>query len=95
VLISDDHKRQIMRELSQGNISSLRQVLSPPLEDNQDFDLKSYQNFDHFARRSSWDEQEQPHDQAFCLDPTSVDQVELEPQKAIARIQAEDPDNLA
>lgn len=50
--ISDDDKRQIMKDLAQGNVDAFGEIpiLSLPLEQN--FDPRNYQNFDDFAQRT-------------------------------------------
>lgn len=65
MFLSDDDKRQIMYELAQGNVSSLREV--PPLYPEEAFDPKDYPTFDDFAQRPSR-EQWQFFDQLLDLD---------------------------
>jgi len=48
--ISDEEKRQIMRNLAQGN-SSLPKANTSASESQQDFDPQDYSNFDDFAQR--------------------------------------------
>ncbi|MBV8887817.1 MAG: histidine kinase [Chroococcidiopsidaceae cyanobacterium CP_BM_RX_35] len=56
--ITDEEKRQIMQELSQGNPELINQNPNPKQAlDEQKFDINEYQNFDDFAQRESQSEQ--------------------------------------
>jgi hypothetical protein len=54
VYISDEDKRQIMKELAQGNIHLLPEATAFLSGSDQNLDLQDYQNFDDFAQRPAW-----------------------------------------
>lgn len=54
--ISDEEKRQIMNKLALGNPNlPVQQPNSELLQDDQEFDVNNYQNFDDFAQRFNQD----------------------------------------
>lgn len=62
--LSDD-KRQIMRQLAQGNINPLPGMTASASE-GEEFDPDHYQNFDDFAQRPAHQRQQQDNStQAF------------------------------
>jgi len=84
---SDAYKRQVMQDLSGGNVESL-DAKSTEIGNN-------YDNFDDFARRSSRDERKHLFSRAFTPDRVSPSQMEPELQKAIAQIKPNERDDVA
>lgn len=84
---SDEYKRQIMKDLAQGNVESLN---DPGTTVGQE-----YENFDDFARRSSRDERRQLFGRSFHPDQIPTQQMEPELQKAIAQIKPNERDDVA
>lgn len=84
---SDEYKRQIMNELSQGDSEIMNESAVDP---NQD-----YQNFDDFAQRSTRDERRQLFSQSLHPDRISTSEMEPELQKAIAQIPDNERDDVA
>jgi hypothetical protein len=84
---SDEYKRQIMNDLSQGNVDSLDSSSTDPESE--------YQNFDDFANRSSREERRQLFGRAFHPDRIPSNQMEPELQKAIAQIKPNERDDVA
>lgn len=83
---SDEYKRQVMKDLSDGNIESL---------DNNSAASDDYQNFDDFAQRSSRDERHHLFSRSFHPDHIPSTQMEPELQKAIAQIKPNERDDVA
>ncbi|MEM8810503.1 MAG: hypothetical protein AAGF01_31210 [Cyanobacteria bacterium P01_G01_bin.38] len=84
---SDRYKREIMKDLAQGNVDSL---------DGQDTDSnREYENFDDFARRSSRDERRSLFGKAFHPEQVSVRQMEPELRQAISKIKPNERDDVA
>jgi hypothetical protein len=83
---SDQYKRQIMKDLSQGNTESLDDVSDPS---------GSYQNFDDFAQRSSHEERRQLFRKSLNHNQIPPSQMEPELKKAIAQIQPKERDDVA
>jgi hypothetical protein len=83
---SNEYKRQIMKDLSGGNMESL---------DDDSISSESYQNFDDFAQRSSRDERHQLFSRSFHPDRIPSSQMEPELQKAIAHIKPNERDDVA
>jgi hypothetical protein len=83
---SDAYKRQVMKDLAQGNKESL---------DDNDQSLEQYQDFDDFAQRSSRNERHQLFKRSFSPDRVSAEQMEPELQKAIAQIKPNERDDVA
>jgi hypothetical protein len=82
---SNEYKRQIMKDLSDGNKESL----------DDDANSSDYQNFDDFAQRSSRDERHQLFSRSFSPDSIPASQMEPELQKAIAQIKPDERDDVA
>lgn len=84
---SDQYKRQIMNDLSQGNTESLGDVeMGSELQ---------YENFDDFANRSSHEERRQLFGQSLHHERIPPAQLEPELQKAIAQIKPNERDDVA
>ncbi len=84
---SDQYRREIMRDLAQGNVDSLDDVSSNPTQD--------YQNFDDFAQRSSHEERRQLFSRSLNHDRIPPSQMEPELQKAIAQIKPNERDDVS
>ena len=84
---SDQYKRQIMNDLSGGNVESLEDA---PMNSEKD-----YENFDDFAQRSSHAERRQLFGQSLHPDKVPTSQMEPELQKAIAQIKPNERDDVA
>ena len=84
---SEQYKRQIMNDLSGGNVESLDDASATPTQ--------SYENFDDFAQRSSHDERRQLFSQSLHPDKIPTSQMEPELQKAIAQIKPNERDDVA
>ena len=84
---SDQYKRQIMNDLSGGNVESLEDA---PMNAEKD-----YENFDDFAQRSSHAERRNLFGQALHPDKIPASQMEPELQKAIAQIKPNERDDVA
>ncbi|MGH2416176.1 MAG: hypothetical protein ACRDEA_21290 [Microcystaceae cyanobacterium] len=82
---SDDYKRQIMKDLANGDSEML------PDESTSD----SYQNFDDFAQRSSRSERHQLFSRSLHPDLVPASQMEPELQKAISQIKPNERDDVA
>lgn len=84
---SDAYKRQIMNDLSGGNV--------------EDLDAKSteignqYDNFDDFAQRSSRDERKHLFGRTFTPDRVPPSQMEPELRQAISQIKSNERDDVA
>ncbi|MEO0457994.1 MAG: hypothetical protein AAF152_15640 [Cyanobacteria bacterium P01_A01_bin.114] len=84
---SDKYKREIMKDLAQGNVDSL---------DSRDTDVnKEYDNFDDFANRSSKDERRSLFGRAFHPERVPLTQMEPELRQAIAKIKPNERDDVA
>jgi hypothetical protein len=83
---SDEYKRQVMSDLSRGNVDSLDTTSEPASE---------YENFDDFAQRSSREERRQLFGRSFHPDRIPSSQMEPELQKAIAQIKPNERDDVA
>lgn len=84
---SEQYKREIMKDLAQGNVESLDDAPSDPTKD--------YQNFDDFAQRSSHDERRQLFSRSLHHDSIPPGQMEPELQKAIAQIKPNERDDVS
>lgn len=84
---SEQYKREIMKDLAQGNVESLDNAPSDPAKD--------YQNFDDFAQRSSHDERRQLFGRSLHHDSIPPSQMEPELQKAIAQIKPNERDDVS
>jgi hypothetical protein len=83
---SDEYKRQVMKDLSGGNVESL---------DEDSSASQNYQSFDDFAQRSSKDERHGLFSRAFHPDRIPSSQMEPELQKAIAQIKPNERGDVA
>jgi len=86
--ISDDDKRQIMKNLAQGYVNAADETPIFPLALEQNFDLRNYQNFDDFARRTAGEQEQQLSGQSLPLSrhwPKSIEDVELPNQDDLAQ----------
>ena len=84
---SEEYKRQIMDDLSQGNTETLDDA---PMNSGQE-----YENFDDFAQRSSHDERRQLFGRSLHPDRIPSSQMEPELQKALAQIKPKERDDVA
>jgi hypothetical protein len=84
VTSSDEYKRQIMRDLAQGNTESL-----------DDVSTEEYQNFDDFAQRTTLDQRRQMFERSLHPERIPPSQMEPELQKAIANIKPNERDDVA
>lgn len=84
---SEEYKRQIMNDLSQGNVDSIDSSTAET--------VNRYDNFDDFAQRSSRDERRQLFGKAFHPDRIPSNQMEPELQRAIAHIKPNERDDVA
>ncbi|HEY9620164.1 MAG TPA: hypothetical protein V6C78_07335 [Crinalium sp.] len=82
---SEEYKRQIMRDLAQGNQETLDDATV----------ANEYDNFDDFARRSSREERRQLFGRSFTPDRIPSSQMEPELQHAIAQIKPNERDEVA
>jgi hypothetical protein len=81
---SEEYKRQIMRDLAQGNTESL-----------EDTSTEEYQNFDDFAQRTTPSQRRQMFERSFNSSSIPPSQMEPELQKAIANIKPNERDDVA
>jgi hypothetical protein len=84
---SEQYRREIMRDLAQGNVESMGDVQSNPTQD--------YQNFDDFAQRSSHDERRHLFGRSLNHQSIPPQQMEPELQQAIAKIKPNERDDVA
>ncbi|MEA5516710.1 hypothetical protein [Nodularia sp. UHCC 0506] len=78
---SEEYRRQIMQDLSQGNVESL--------------DDASFDNFDDFAQRTTPDQRRQLFGRSASPERIPSSQMEPELQKAIAQIKPNERDDVA
>ena len=84
---SDRYKREIMKDLAQGNVESL---------DSQSTDVnEEYASFDDFAKRSSCDERRSIFGRAFHPERVPAQQMEPELRQAISKIKPNERDDVA
>jgi hypothetical protein len=81
VTSSEEYRRQIMQDLSQGNVESLDNV--------------SYDNFDDFAQRTTPDQRRQLFSRSGTPERIPASQMEPELQKAISQIKPNERDDVA
>ncbi|MGE5660228.1 MAG: hypothetical protein ACM37W_26865 [Actinomycetota bacterium] len=81
---SDQYKRQIMNDLSQGNVERMPQTSA-----------EEYENFDDFAQRTTPDQRRRLFGQSLHHDNIAPSQLEPELQKAIAQIKPNERDDVA
>lgn len=84
---SEQYKREIMRDLAQGNVESLDDV-------NTDSG-NEYENFDDFAQRTTTDQRRQLFGRSLHPDRIPPSQMEPELQQAIAQIKPNERDDVA
>ena len=84
---SEQYKREIMKDLAQGNVESLDDV-------NTDSGTE-YENFDDFAQRTTTDQRRQLFGRSVHPDRIPTSQMEPELQKAIAQIKPNERDDVA
>jgi hypothetical protein len=84
---SEQYKRQIMNDLSQGNVEGLDDAQMNPEQE--------YENFDDFAQRSSHEERRQLFGRSLHPDRIPASQMEPELQKAINQIKPNERDDVA
>ncbi|MEB3357130.1 MAG: hypothetical protein VKK04_10410 [Synechococcales bacterium] len=84
---SDEYKRQILNDLSRGNVESINDTPKTPAEE--------YQSFDDFARRSSRDERRQIFGRSLHPNAIPTSQMEPELRKAIEQIKPNERDDVA
>ncbi|MGJ5673763.1 MAG: hypothetical protein ACR9NN_09170 [Nostochopsis sp.] len=85
---SEEYKRQIMKDLAQGDVESLGNT--PSGDPSQD-----YQSFDDFAQRTTASERRQMFERSFNSNSIPPSQMEPELQKAIANIKPNERDDVA
>ncbi|MDB9349420.1 hypothetical protein [Nodularia spumigena] len=78
---SEEYRRQIMQDLSEGNVESLDDV--------------SYDNFDDFAQRTTPNQRRQLFGKSVSPERIPASQMEPELQKAIAQIKPNERDDVA
>ncbi|MDB9317694.1 MULTISPECIES: hypothetical protein [Cyanophyceae] len=78
---SEEYRRQIMKDLSEGNVESLDDV--------------SYDNFDDFAQRTTPNQRRQLFGKSVSPERIPPSQMEPELQKAIAQIKPNERDDVA
>ncbi|MBD2090570.1 hypothetical protein H6F67_11965 [Microcoleus sp. FACHB-1515] len=84
---SDQYKREINRELAQGNVESLKDLPADPEQE--------YENFDDFAQRSTPAQRRQLFGRNMHPNTIPTQQMEPELQKAIAQIAPNERDDVA
>ncbi|MBD2354554.1 hypothetical protein H6G41_07915 [Tolypothrix sp. FACHB-123] len=84
---SEQYKREIMRDLAQGNVESLDDVTTDPSTE--------YENFDDFAQRTTTDQRRQLFGRSLHPERIPPSQMEPELQQAIAQIKPNERDDVA
>ena len=84
---SEEYKRQIMKDLGEGNVESLDDVTADS--------VTQYENFDDFAQRTTTDQRRQLFGKAVHPQQIPPSQMEPELQKAIAQIKPDERDDVA
>jgi hypothetical protein len=87
VATSEEYKRQIMKDLAQGDVESL--------DDARAESTAEYQNFDDFAQRTTPDQRRQLFGRSLHPDRIPTSQMEPELQNAIAQIKPNERDDVA
>jgi hypothetical protein len=87
VSTSDEYRRQVMKDLAQGDVESL----DDPSTDGG----TQYDNFDDFAQRTTTDQRRQLFGRSIHPDRIPTSQMEPELQKAIAQIKPNERDDVA
>lgn len=86
--ISDDDKRQIMKDLAQVYVNPAGETPIFPLPLEQNFDPRNYQNFDDFAQRTAGEQEQQLSGQSLPLShpwSKSIEEVEIPNQDDLAQ----------
>ncbi|MBD2345312.1 hypothetical protein [Anabaena subtropica] len=84
---SEEYRRQIMKDLAQGNVESLDTPTGEPATE--------YETFDDFAQRTTPDQRRQLFGRSFQPNQIPSSQMEPELQKAIAQIKPNERDDVA
>ncbi|MGF1481545.1 MAG: hypothetical protein ACFB4I_19025 [Cyanophyceae cyanobacterium] len=84
---SDRYKREIMKDLAQGNVESLDSTPANPQQE--------YENFDDFAQRSSRDERKSLFGRSLHPERIPTSQMEPELRQAISQIKPNERDDVA
>ncbi|MBD2567993.1 hypothetical protein [Anabaena lutea] len=84
---SEQYKREIMKDLAQGDVESLDNISADTTNE--------YQTFDDFAQRTTTDQRRQLFDQSLHPERIPTSQMEPELQKAISQIKPNERDDVA
>lgn len=84
---SEQYKREIMKDLAQGNVESLDDVKTDSTTE--------YENFDDFAQRTTTDQRRQLFGRSLHPEKIPSSQMEPELQQAIAQIKPNERDDVA
>lgn len=84
---SEEYRRQVMRDLAEGNVESLDAPTGEPAAE--------YATFDDFAQRTTTDQRRQLFGRSLQHDRIPSSQMEPELQKAIAQIKPNERDDVA
>ncbi|MBD2626553.1 hypothetical protein [Trichormus variabilis] len=84
---SEQYKREIMKDLAQGNVESLDNISADTTNE--------YQTFDDFAQRTTTDQRRQLFNQSLHPERIPASQMEPELQKAISQIKPNERDDVA
>ncbi|MCC5636804.1 hypothetical protein LC593_13205 [Nostoc sp. CHAB 5844] len=84
---SEEYRRQIMKDLAQGDVESL--------DDPSTDAATEYDTFDDFAQRTTTDQRRQLFGRSIHPDQIPTSQMEPELQKAIAQIKPNERDDVA
>jgi hypothetical protein len=87
VTSSEQYKREIMKDLAQGNVESLDDVKTDSTTE--------YENFDDFAQRTTTDQRRQLFGRSLHPEKIPSSQMEPELQQAIAQIKPNERDDVA
>ncbi|BAY13670.1 hypothetical protein [Calothrix sp. NIES-2098] len=84
---SEQYKRQIMKDLAEGNVESLNDATTDTTTE--------YENFDDFAQRTTTDQRRQLFGRSLHPEKIPPSQMEPELQQAIAQIKPNERDDVA
>jgi hypothetical protein len=84
---SEQYRREIMKDLAQGNVESLDDVKTDSTTE--------YENFDDFAQRTTTDQRRQLFGRSLHPEKIPPSQMEPELQQAIAQIKPNERDDVA
>ncbi|HEY9803693.1 MAG TPA: hypothetical protein V6D25_25345 [Leptolyngbyaceae cyanobacterium] len=84
---SEEYRRQVMRDLAEGNVESLDAPTGEPAAE--------YETFDDFAQRTTTDQRRQLFGRSLNPERIPSSQMEPELQKAIAQIKPNERDDVA